>query len=89
MTKCKICGKRMKLKAADRYEVRIREQKSALVSAILMAEDTIAECFDCPRCGCQNLMQIRETNVVKGESDDSGRNTESGARQDQGADGGC
>ena len=28
-------------------------------------------------------------NVVKGESDDSGRNTESGAGQDQGADGGC
>ena len=69
MTKCKICGKRMKLKAADRYEVRIEKEKLmlAMVSPPLRTEPTIAECFDCPRCGCQNLMQIRETNVVKGE----------------------
>ena len=69
MTKCKICGKRMKLKAADRYEVRIRKEKLMLAMVIppLRTEDTIAECFDCPRCGCQNLIQIREVNVVKGE----------------------
>ncbi len=68
MTKCKICGKRMKLKAADRYEVKIRKEKLMLVMTIppLRTEDAIAECFDCPRCGCQNLMQIREVNLVKG-----------------------
>lgn len=83
MAKCKVCGKRMKLRAADRYEVRVAEESSILALALYTNLSKTYEGFDCPHCGCQNLMQIRETDVIlKGESNDGGRNTESGTGQD-------
>lgn len=69
MRRCKICGKRMKLKAESRYEVRIKKPRSAL--SLTIEPDTIAECFDCPSCGCQNMMQIRETDILRGDQNDS------------------
>lgn len=54
--KCKICGKRFKLIKDKRYEV----VKTPTKIAALTEEEKCYECFDCPNCGCQNIVNIRE-----------------------------
>ena len=56
--KCKICGKYFKLKAENRYEA----IKAPTLAEVLTAKAITYECFDCPKCGCQNLVNIREAN---------------------------
>lgn len=58
--KCKVCNKRFKPLAENRYEV------ATLAPAGLLGVQTV-ECFDCPRCGCQNVVNVREgsANVSK------------------------
>lgn len=56
MAKCSTCGKRVKLRKENRYEVVIKAeawQKS------FGAKDRLYDAFDCPRCGCQMLMHER------------------------------
>lgn len=52
--KCKVCGKHFKLQADKRYEV---------VKHTPFCYPTFYECFDCPKCGCQNIMQERDKSV--------------------------
>lgn len=59
MIKCKVCGRLILLRAKDRYE--IIKQPSVLA---FIKTPTIFECFDCPRCGCQNIVNTREKNEV-------------------------
>lgn len=53
MKKCKVCGKKLTLCSDLRYEV--------TRFSYLSEEPTIYEAFDCPKCGCQNIVGIRET----------------------------
>lgn len=59
--KCKICGKRMKLLAENRKEIR---KTPSLGEALTKSGGgkQIFEAFDCPHCGCQNIVNIRECN---------------------------
>lgn len=59
--KCKVCGKRLKLKAELRYEV-YQDPKLMGVSISIFGMQTpkMYECFDCLKCGCQNVVNIRE-----------------------------
>jgi len=50
--KCKVCGKRLDLKAKYRYE--IREVPKGL--RMLVENAVVYEAFDCPKCGCQILL---------------------------------
>ena len=59
MIKCKVCNKRFKAIAQRRYEV-IKEP--APLEALTKTA-TIFEAFDCPRCGCQNIVNVRETEI--------------------------
>ena len=59
MKKCKVCGKMMRLNRSMRYE--ITKYPSGL--NILTQDPITYECFDCPHCGCQNTVNVRE--VVK------------------------
>lgn len=52
--KCKVCGKRFKLKKENKYEV-----SEPVVGLFTMGESKITECFDCPKCGCQNVLNTR------------------------------
>lgn len=54
--KCKICGRRFRLKSENRYEV----VKAPVGLQCLTADTKIFECFDCPHCGCQNIVNVRE-----------------------------
>ena len=57
MYRCKSCGKFFRLKKENRYEV-IRP--TTIAEALNGEVPTILECFDCPRCGCQNMLNVRE-----------------------------
>ncbi len=57
--KCKRCNKRFKLKKEDRYEV----NKDSGIAGVFSQINQVYECFDCPRCGCQNIVGIREKKV--------------------------
>ena len=61
--KCKICGKRFKLMKENRY---LATEKIGAREGLTKAAK-IFEAFDCPHCGCQNIVNIRE----KGEENDS------------------
>lgn len=55
---CKICKRHFKLRKEDKYLV----QKSKGLSDLMFALTTF-EAFDCPKCGCQYLVNIREPEV--------------------------
>ena len=56
MMKCKVCGKRFKPIKENRYEV-VKNPEGILA---LTQSSTTYEAFDCPRCGCQNIVGVRE-----------------------------
>lgn len=56
MLKCKVCRKWFKLKTEDRYDI----VKSQTVIGALMEVPVVYEAFDCPKCGCQNIVNVRE-----------------------------
>ena len=56
--KCKICGAKMKLTVDRRYEI-----TKIPVGLMALTEPAITyEAFDCPKCGCQNIVNEREGN---------------------------
>lgn len=55
--KCLVCGSDFILNATDKYIVNI--PASAVSKALLGTYDKIFEAFDCPQCGCQNLVNER------------------------------
>ena len=54
--RCKVCGKRLRLKALYRYEI----TKYPAGLAFITEQPITYECFDCQNCGCQNIVGIRE-----------------------------
>lgn len=54
---CKVCKRRFTARKENRYT--ITKQKE-LTDLILNKSQIILECFDCPKCGCQNIVNIRE-----------------------------
>lgn len=59
--KCKVCSRRFKLNKRNKYLI---EKSGGLLACALPKE--IYEAFDCPRCGCQNIVNIREV-MIYGE----------------------
>lgn len=63
--KCKICGKRFKLMKKNKY---LATEKIAAFGIWAKPPKTF-EAFDCPRCGCQNIVNIREEAVIERETE--------------------
>lgn len=55
-TRCKVCGKRLNFDKARRYEI---TKKPVGFQGLTEATKTF-EAFDCEKCGCQNIVNIRE-----------------------------
>lgn len=76
MTTCKICGKDFPLIAEEHYVARDIEKKG-IIPAFSGQEEAIQyDAFDCPHCGCQNIMQERkitfkETDFIECEDEES------------------
>ena len=58
--KCKVCSRRFKLNKRNKYLI---EKSGGLLACALPKE--IYEAFDCPRCGCQNIVNVRETMIYR------------------------
>lgn len=57
MKKCNSCGRYFILRKENRYEI----VRPRTVSEVFNGESpTVIECFDCPKCGCQNVVNVRE-----------------------------
>jgi len=63
--KCKICGKRFTPKKDKVYRVK---ESLGTFEALSKAAKTI-ECIDCPRCGVQQLLNIRADRPVTPQTD--------------------
>lgn len=63
--KCKICGKRFKLIKENRY---LATENTGVLAAMAKLPK-IFEAFDCPRCGCQNIVNIREETVERSRNE--------------------
>ena len=56
--KCKVCNARFTPKKEELYLVVERAHGLALLAGTNLRT---LECFDCPSCGCQNMVNIRAT----------------------------
>lgn len=57
---CKICKRRFELKLDNGYT-------AVKVENIFPLRTTSHDAFDCPHCGCQNIVGIRESEVKSNE----------------------
>ena len=58
MYTCGVCDRDFPLIAEERYTVRGTE-KSGIAVAISFEEADRYDAFDCPHCGCQNVVNLR------------------------------
>ena len=67
---CKICGRDFPLISEEHYTAR-NANMSGFVAAIgVQSEPKIYDAFDCPHCGCQNIMQERKRNTVEVDAEE-------------------
>lgn len=74
MYTCDVCGRDFPLIAEERYTVRGAE-KSGLATAISFEEADRYDAFDCPHCGCQNIVNLQMREL---EPEDAGGHEERG-----------
>lgn len=60
MTTCKICGRDFPLIAEEHYIARGIEKNGVIAALSIQEEAMQYDAFDCPHCGCQNIMQERK-----------------------------
>lgn len=61
MKKCNVCGRRFRLLAKNRYEV----VKNPVGLEFLTKGAVYFNAFDCPHCGCQNIVGVVEKEKVR------------------------
>lgn len=61
--KCRACGFKFRLEKENRYLAK----KSVSLVESSSEKPTIFEVFDCPNCGCQNIVGIYEQ-PIEGET---------------------
>lgn len=60
-TKCKVCGVEFALIAINHYVARDLGKTGGLVASLGgSTEGMVYDAFDCPHCGCQNIIQERK-----------------------------
>ena len=63
MYKCKVCNKEFELQRKDHYIAR-DSGKTGLSALVGSSEEELYDTFDCPHCGCQNVMQKRKRSYI-------------------------
>ena len=53
---CKVCKRRFTASKDNKYLA----QKVRSINDAIMTAPTTYEAFDCPKCGCQNIVNVRE-----------------------------
>lgn len=62
-TTCVVCGREFPLIIEEHYTARDPEKKGVLPALTGQEESVMWDAFDCPHCGCQNIMQPRKPEV--------------------------
>lgn len=65
--KCKVCGTRFAMSKESLY---LATEKTAVLAALTTPAKAF-ECFDCPKCGCQNAVNIRMAAVMEIEDEEA------------------
>lgn len=60
MTTCKVCGREFPLMIEERYIARDPQRIGVLANLANTDKAIEYDAFDCPHCGCQNVMQVRK-----------------------------
>lgn len=60
MTTCKVCGRDFALIAEEHYVAEDPQKIGAFLNLVNSDKDVKYDAFDCPHCGCQNVMQERK-----------------------------
>ena len=61
--KCEVCGKRFEPASDKKYNV----LKQPVGLQAIVERPVIYEAFDCPKCGCQKLVGVREIRHITDE----------------------
>lgn len=65
-TKCKVCGVEFALIAINHYVARDFGKTGGLIASLNgSTEGMLYDAFDCPHCGCQNIMQERKRTLIR------------------------
>ncbi|MDD4511028.1 MAG: hypothetical protein PHY23_09030 [Oscillospiraceae bacterium] len=65
--KCKVCGTRF---VGTKEALYLATEKTAVLTALTTPAKAF-ECFDCPKCGCQNAVNVRMAAVMdSGDEED-------------------
>lgn len=60
MTTCKICERDFPLIVEDHYVAQDPQKVGAIANLVSVDRAFEFDAFDCPHCGCQNIMQNRK-----------------------------
>lgn len=60
MTTCTICGRDFPLLVEDHYVAHDPSKIGAIMNLVNTDKAFEYDAFDCPHCGCQNIMQVRK-----------------------------
>ena len=60
MTTCKVCGRDFALMEEEHYTAREPQKTGVLANLANTDVARMFDAFDCPHCGCQNIMQERK-----------------------------
>jgi hypothetical protein len=63
---CKVCKRYFKANKDNKYEVTVNPAGLN----VLTEQAKTYECFDCPKCGCQNIVNIKEVSNCGGGNTD-------------------
>lgn len=65
MTTCKVCGRDFPLIREEHYTARDPEKTGVIPTITGSDEAQQYDAFDCPHCGCQNVMQARKGEATR------------------------
>ncbi len=68
--KCKVCGCEFNLINKRHYISRDAIKNGVAAFASGCYEESIYDTFDCPRCGCQMIIQQRKRRYVESDDED-------------------
>lgn len=60
ITTCKVCGRDFPLMAEEHYIAQDPQKIGTLANLVNTDKATEYDAFNCPHCGCQNVMQVRK-----------------------------
>lgn len=63
--KCAVCGERFPLVVDKHYVSRDDGQVGVVAMFKALPEDQLYDTFDCPHCGCQNVVQKRKRAICE------------------------